>query len=69
VSEISPWHTDREKNAIAFGYLRVEREGEYRFYGYTAFGRGKIYLDGQELYNGAGGEEIHRRQLPDSCPV
>jgi serine/threonine protein kinase len=70
VTEISPWKTNRDLNSIAFGYLRVEREGEHRFYGYSAFGRGKIYLAGQTLYNGADGEEIHRVRLkPGLVPI
>lgn len=71
VDEISPWQIDRQVNSVAFGYLRVERGGEYAIYNNCGANRGRIFVDGNLLYKPGDAEEtVHRITLkPGLVPI
>ena len=64
VSDISPSTYNPEENVIVFGYLSVERAGEYAFYCNSDFNRGKLFVNGQILYKtGDAQETVYRIRL------
>lgn len=44
---VNGWRYDPQKNAVAAGYLKVDRSGEYQFHTYGYFDRNVLYINGK----------------------
>ena len=49
VREMSPWRYTATRNAVAFGYIRVEQAGTYGFNAHSFYARKALYVDGHEV--------------------
>jgi serine/threonine protein kinase/Leucine-rich repeat (LRR) protein len=63
VRSVSPWTLPRENNAIAFGYMRIERAGEYAFLRTAEWARCTLYIDGKLICKFHEPEAVHRLNL------
>lgn len=61
IESLDGWQYDEGKNAVAFGYLRIEAAGEYEFRTYSFYDRNAFFVAGKNVcpYRGsvAGGSE------------
>ena len=64
VEELSPWQFANDRNWVAFGYLRIEQDGEYGLYTNSGNNHGRLIINGRSLHKTGDGEEsVHRVQL------
>lgn len=61
IDSMASWKYDESKNAVAYGYLKIDQPGEYEFRTYNHYDRNALYVAGQLVcpYRGsvAGGSE------------